>query len=114
MVKRSNSAWTVKETGKIAENKGAMKISTICKTCKGRGKISTHDCVVCHGDGKVLNKRNIQTRIPAGIQDGEVIRLRGEGETGENGGAPGDLILTINVQPDHRFTWDGKQLIFES
>lgn len=70
-----------------------------CTQCAGRGLIVDQPCESCHGTGRERGRRTVQARIPAGVDDGQKIRVKGRGTPGENGGAPGDLIVVVRVRP---------------
>ena len=82
---------------------GNMQVQTACTACGGEGKTYAQKCRRCSGTGVVFETVNLRVRIPAGIDDGESIRLSGEGEAGEKGAGAGDLYLRIRVRPDKRF-----------
>jgi len=84
-----------------------------CDVCHGEGKIITNPCQTCNGRGKVRKKVNIKVRIPAGIDDGQTISLRGEGEAGVRGGPPGDLFILIRVKPHALFKRQGNDVVCE-
>ena len=72
---------------------------TTCNKCGGRGYLIESPCRECKGNGTVQKTRRIRVVIPAGVDDGHTLRLRGEGEAGENGVQPGDLYVVINTRP---------------
>lgn len=78
---------------------GSMSTTTVCPNCRGEGKIIHQPCKSCNGKGAVRKKKNISINIPAGIDEGQAISLRGQGDIGKNGGSPGDLIVGIQIQP---------------
>jgi molecular chaperone DnaJ len=78
---------------------GAFTMNETCPTCGGRGLVVDDPCPTCHGSGRGLSNRTISTRIPAGVKDGQRIRIRGKGANGERGGPPGDLWVKVHVQP---------------
>lgn len=78
-----------------------------CSTCGGEGNVVSDPCDRCAGKGKVRNRRKISLKIPAGIDDGQVITLRGEGDIGDRGGPSGDLYVYINVKAHKLFKRDG-------
>mgnify|MGYP000957121226 CR=1 FL=1 len=84
-----------------------------CDVCNGEGKIITSPCHVCHGKGTVRKSKKLRVNIPAGIDDGQTISLRGEGDPGIKGGPPGDLYITINVKPHPLFQRQGNDVICE-
>ena len=77
-----------------------------CPRCGGRGKIISTPCKDCSGSGQVRRRKTLKVNIPAGIDDGQGITLRGQGNAGKNGG-PGDLQIVISVQPHQLFRRDG-------
>jgi molecular chaperone DnaJ len=76
---------------------GAFTLNETCPTCGGRQLLYDEPCPTCHGSGRGMSARAIQARIPAGVKDGQKIRLRGKGAHGENGGPAGDLYVTVKV-----------------
>ena len=74
-----------------------------CPACGGRQLVYDEKCPTCHGSGRGLSARSIQARIPAGVKDGQRIRLRGKGSAGVNGGPPGDLFVAVKVSPHRLF-----------
>jgi molecular chaperone DnaJ len=82
---------------------GAFSLNETCPTCRGRQLVYDEPCPVCLGSGRGSSARTIQARIPAGVKDGQRIRLRGKGGPGENGGPAGDLFVTVKVTPHHLF-----------
>ena len=82
---------------------GMMQNVQPCPDCHGSGKIIEDKCPNCHGSGYVLNRKTIEVQIPAGIDDGQAIRIRGKGEPGVNGGPRGDLLVEVAVSRDTNF-----------
>lgn len=78
---------------------GSMSTTTVCPNCRGEGKIIHQPCKSCGGAGAVRRQKKISVNIPAGIDDGQAISLRGQGDVGKNGGPAGDLIIGIQVRP---------------
>ncbi len=76
---------------------GAFTMNETCPACGGRGLVVDDPCPTCHGSGRGLSNRTISARIPAGVKDGQRIRLRGKGASGERGGPAGDLYVTVKV-----------------
>ncbi|MBA2559086.1 MAG: DnaJ domain-containing protein, partial [Propionibacteriales bacterium] len=75
---------------------GVFALTEPCRQCLGRGLVVDDPCQVCHGSGRGQSTRTIQARIPAGVRDGQKIRLRGKGAPGERGGPSGDLFVTVH------------------
>jgi molecular chaperone DnaJ len=90
---------------------GQMVSSTTCDQCGGDGKIPTDPCHVCNGRGRVVESQQVAVDIPAGIADGQRIRVTGRGHAGERGGPPGDLYVQVRVKDDNRFVRDGDDLV---
>ncbi len=84
-----------------------------CDACRGEGKIITNPCPTCSGKGKVRKTVKINLNIPAGIDDGQTMSLRGEGDPGVKGGPAGDLFVTINVRPHSLFKRQGNDVVCE-
>lgn len=89
---------------------GNMQVQMTCSECGGEGKTYSQKCTKCHGAGNVKENVELRVRIPAGIDDGQTIRLAGQGEAGHKGGPSGDLYLRINVKKDLRFMRDGHDI----
>jgi molecular chaperone DnaJ len=96
--------------GVIDDNQGLFSFSSPCRVCGGRGVIVTDACPTCNGTGTERRRREVQARIPAGVADGQKIRLKGRGAPGRNGGPPGDLIVECHVAPHRLFGRDGNNL----
>jgi len=90
---------------------GQMQTSRTCDACGGTGRIIASPCQDCKGRGTVKKQRKIKFGIPEGIDNGQVISLRGEGEPGLRGGMPGDLYITVFVKPDSTFSRKGDNLV---
>ena len=89
---------------------GVFAQSAACPDCKGDGKIASHPCSECRGEGRTRQTRELEVSIPAGISDGQVIRLTGQGEAPPRGGVAGDLYVTVHVTPDKELTRDGDNI----
>jgi molecular chaperone DnaJ len=92
---------------------GGFSINETCPRCGGRQLVYDQVCPTCHGSGRGTSSRSIQARIPAGVKDGQRIRLRGKGGVGENGGPNGDLFVTVKVTPHRLFGRKGDNLTLE-
>ncbi len=90
---------TCEGTGQGSKNLGSFAFSEPCKTCRGRGLVVDDPCPECSGSGRAMSTRTIQARIPAGVGDGQRIKIAGKGAPGERGGPPGDLYVRVHVQP---------------
>ena len=86
---------------------GSVRQVVTCDRCKGKGKIIDTPCRKCNGQGVVKKVDEVEVSIPAGIADGQMVRLAGAGNAGTNGGPNGDLLVSINVRPDPIFERDG-------
>jgi molecular chaperone DnaJ len=89
---------------------GRMQQRSTCRRCEGEGTIYDETCSTCRGDGVVRNDATLVVEIPAGIQDGQSLRMRGEGAPGENGRRNGDLLVEISVDDHPDFDRDGADL----
>ncbi len=92
---------------------GMMQTRKQCDHCKGTGKVVETPCTSCRGSGYTRVTKKLDVNIPAGIDDGQQIGLRGQGSDGANGGGPGDLNIIISVRPDAVFERDGYDLYCE-
>lgn len=92
---------------------GAMQTQTTCSRCRGRGKIIETPCRACHGSGLNSHRTTVGINIPAGIDDGQVISIRGKGNAGQNGGPAGDLQVQISVRPHPLFERRGYDILCE-
>ena len=97
-------------SGLITRNQGSFSFSEPCRECQGVGSIVEHKCPECRGTGGVTKNRTINVRFPAGVADGQRIRLSGRGEPGERGGPAGDLYVQVKVRPDEIFGRSGDDL----
>ena len=89
---------------------GDMQTATTCKKCGGTGKTIENPCPECEGQGRVPDRQRVTVKVPAGIRDGQQLRVGGFGEAGIRGAASGDLIVTCRVQPHEFFERDGDDL----
>src|SRR3954462_5321760 len=97
-------------SGVVSRNQGAFGFSEPCTECRGSGSIIEHPCDECKGTGVTTRTRTINVRIPPGVEDGQRIRLAGQGEAGLRGAPSGDLYVTVHVRPDKVFGRDGNDL----
>ncbi|MGN6625051.1 MAG: molecular chaperone DnaJ [Tepidisphaeraceae bacterium] len=104
---------TCQGQGRVAQQGfgGMFRMVTACPNCRGRGQVIKDKCPECGGVGKVGRKRVVTVRIPAGVHEGQAVRIAGEGEAGDNGGPPGDLHCYISVKPHPVFTRHGNDIV---
>jgi molecular chaperone DnaJ len=93
---------------------GGFSMNETCPECHGRQLVYDDACPTCHGSGRGLSSRTVSARIPAGVKDGQRIRLKGKGASGENGGPAGDLLVTVHVKPHRVFGRKGDNLTLEA
>ncbi len=96
--------------GRIRQQQGFFTIERTCPTCQGQGTIIKDPCKVCNGSGRVKKEKNLQIKVPAGVDSGRRIRLSGEGEAGLRGGPRGDLFVLLVIKPHKLFKRDGANL----
>lgn len=105
-------------TGRVTQNRntmfGVFQTTGSCADCRGVGKKYEKNCTVCHGNGIVREKQAVKVRIPAGIDNGNTIRVTGAGEAGERGAASGDLYVTVAVKTDPRFEREVDDILSEA
>jgi molecular chaperone DnaJ len=94
-------------TGTVRTARGHMVFRKACARCEGTGAASFVPCPACGGAGVAMRTESLAVHVPPGVQDGERLRLAGEGNAGARGAAPGDLYVTVHVEPDPRFRRDG-------
>ena len=99
--------------GQVRMQQGFFTVQQTCPRCRGKGTIITDPCSNCHGAGRVEKEKTLSVKIPAGVDNGDRIRLSGEGEAGPNGGPAGDLYVEISVEPHEIFSRDGADLSCE-
>ena len=97
--------------GKVIQSQGFFRVQTVCPACRGRGTVVKDACPDCSGSGRVIRDVRREVTIPAGVDTGMQLCLRGEGEAGLNGGPRGDLIVDIEVRPHNLFQRDGHDLM---
>ena len=93
---------------------GVFATSRPCQKCHGTGRIIHQPCTDCGGQGRVRKRKTIKVNIPAGIDHGQTISLRGQGNAGKNGGSAGDLLITVMVQPHELFRREGNDVFCEA
>jgi molecular chaperone DnaJ len=99
-----------KGSGLITRNQGAFAFSEPCPECRGSGRVVDEPCPECGGAGATMQTRTITVRIPAGVSDGQRIRIPAKGSPGEQGGPPGDLFVRVHVRPHDLFGRKGNDL----
>jgi len=104
---------TCKGQGQVGIQRGAFFVSTTCPTCRGQGRSAKPRCGNGRGSGDVEIERTVKVNIPAGIDDGQSLRLTGQGQPGRMGGPTGNLFVTVQVEADERFHREGNDLVHE-
>ena len=97
-------------SGMVSENRGSFGFSRPCEACAGQGTIIKEPCEDCGGEGRQTRPRTITVRVPAGVVDGQKVRLAGQGAAGQRGKPAGDLLVTVHVKKDKVFTRSGDDL----
>ena len=97
-------------TGRVRAQQGFFTMERTCPHCQGRGRVIKTPCPTCDGQGRVRKERELAINIPAGVEDGQKIRLSGEGDAGLRGGPPGDLYIFLSVKEHDIFERDGPHL----
>ena len=96
--------------GQVSQAQGVFAMTQTCPRCGGRGQVVETPCDTCRGTGVERKPRQVKVRIPAGVDDGQIVRLPGRGEAGRNGGPPGDLFVVVRVAGHPLFGRDGANL----
>ena len=96
--------------GTLDDNQGLFSLSTVCPKCNGRGTLVDTPCPTCHGTGTERRTRRVKVRVPAGVYDGQRIRVKGRGSPGQGSGPPGDLYVVVRVGRHATFGRRGKNL----
>lgn len=96
--------------GQVRYQQGFFSIARTCPTCQGSGNVITDPCPKCKGQARLVRERNIEIKVPAGVEDGTRIRYAGQGEAGVFGGTPGDLYIVLHVKEHAFFERDGNDL----
>ncbi|MFC7300162.1 molecular chaperone DnaJ [Cognatiluteimonas weifangensis] len=107
---RLETCATCHGRGQIRMQRGIFTMQQPCPHCGGRGQTIANPCPECHGNGRVEEEKVLSVKIPAGVDNGDRIRLAGEGEAGPAGTAPGDLYVEVRVRPHAIFVRDGDDL----
>ena len=98
--------------GQVRRSQGFFQISMPCPICHGEGRVIAKPCPRCKGNGVVSDTRELEVHVPAGVDNGTRLRVRGEGEPGEHGGPPGDLYVVLSVENDERWERHGQDLLY--
>ncbi|HEV8439804.1 MAG TPA: molecular chaperone DnaJ [Methylomirabilota bacterium] len=104
---------TCRGQGQVRLSQGFLTVARPCPTCRGQGSINRHPCKACRGEGRQARERLLKITIPAGVEDGNQLRLSGEGEGGLLGGPAGDLYVVIHIRPHDIFVRQGAHLFCE-
>jgi molecular chaperone DnaJ len=104
---------TCRGAGQVRMQQGFFAVQQTCPRCQGRGQVITDPCSGCRGQGRLRRQKTLAVKVPAGVDDGDRIRLTGEGEAGRNGGPAGDLYVEIRVREHKIFERDGSHLSCE-
>ncbi len=96
--------------GQVRMQQGFFSIQQTCPKCQGNGKVISNPCSPCNGTGRIKRHKTLSVKIPAGVDDGDRIRLSGEGEAGANGGPAGDLYVVVQLSSHEVFQRDGNDL----
>jgi molecular chaperone DnaJ len=100
-------------SGQVRVSQGFFQLQQACPRCRGSGKIVKNPCDTCLGQGRVRRTKKLSVKIPAGVDNGDRVRLAGEGEAGRNGGPAGDLYVEMHVRPHEIFEREGEHLSCE-
>ncbi|MDR0922577.1 MAG: molecular chaperone DnaJ [Lactobacillales bacterium] len=92
---------------------GRMVTQQVCDVCHGTGKEIKYPCPTCHGEGHVSQAHTVKVNVPAGVEDGQQMRLQGQGEAGSNGGPYGDLYVVFSVESSKTFEREGSEIYYE-
>ena len=106
----AKTCQTCNGQGQVRMQQGFFSIQQTCPTCHGTGKVIPEPCTACNGAGRVKKHKTLSVKIPSGVDDGDRIRLSGEGEAGVNGGPPGDLYVVVQLKPHAVFQREGADL----
>ncbi len=110
---KPESCTTCGGVGQVRMQQGFFSIQQACPACKGAGTVISDPCADCHGRGRVRKTKTLSVKVPAGVDDGDRIRLTGEGEAGRSGGPAGDLYVEIRVNEHKIFTREHADLACE-
>lgn len=114
---KTDSCTQCRGAGQVRQNRqtlfGQMQTVSECPSCRGEGKIIKNRCSKCYGEGRMGKVNEINVKIPAGVEEGQYIRLRGQGNVGPRGGTRGDILVLIHEKQDDQFERDGRDLFIK-
>jgi molecular chaperone DnaJ len=110
---KPSECGTCKGSGKIRAQQGFFIVERTCTSCAGTGQVIKNPCKTCRGEGRVNKEKTLSVKIPAGIEEGNRIRLTGEGEAGARGGTAGDLYVYVSIRKHQFFVRNGDDVHFE-
>jgi molecular chaperone DnaJ len=99
--------------GQVSQRRGMLRVFTTCSLCRGAGSVVSHPCKACSGAGMIPEKRQMQVRIPPGVDNGTRLRLRGEGEAGRHAGMNGDLYIEVQIATHPVLSRRGQDLRYQ-
>lgn len=106
----SEMELTLEEAAQGTRRRVRMQVQALCPTCRGRGIVGRQLCSLCGGTGRIVEEKDLTVNIPAGVRDGDRIRVPGQGGPGEDGGSPGDLFIRVRLKPHPGFMVKGDDL----
>jgi len=104
------SCQTCGGTGQVRYQQGFFSVARTCHTCRGAGRVIRNPCAACQGAGRIEREKQMEVKIPAGVETGSRLRVQAEGESGTQGGPPGDLYVVIHVAEHEQFERQGNNL----
>jgi molecular chaperone DnaJ len=107
---KAETCTTCEGSGQVRYQQGFFSVARVCSTCRGGGKIIKNKCHKCHGEGRVEKTKDLEIKIPAGVETGSRLRVVGEGEGGIGGGPSGDLYVVLHVAEHENFERQGANL----
>ncbi len=107
---KPETCTTCEGSGQVRYQQGFFSVARVCSTCRGGGKIIKTPCKNCHGEGRIEKTRDLEIKIPAGVETGSRLRVVGEGEGGIGGGTSGDLYVVVHVAEHENFERQGANL----
>lgn len=110
---KTTACTTCQGAGEVTQSRGAFFLRTTCPTCRGAGRTAAKACTKCEGVGEVEVQRSVKVNIPAGIDDGQQVRIPSQGQPGRRGGPAGHLFVGVEVEAEPGFARDGIDLVHE-